>query len=265
MVNVYFELTRELNAERPTVVLGSGQAVVYYRLALASKDGDWIVREDAAACARVLDVLGRRDARYRLSAPLDVRWLGGGWSSHFEFLLEERLRVRCDFFSRPPRLTRAEVEAAFQQGAGPLKVLGVEPLIRLKRTQRAKDYPIIAELARLLAPERELELTTDPDRIVELARSVTAPSERPCVAAARHGDAEAVELALLREMRRQREEDRLRVESYARAARPYLAALQAEGIARLALGQAHARALALAERLLPTDPLAGGGRDADAE
>ncbi len=83
--NVYFELTTAFNEHGRIVILCSGQAVVYYRLAVMSKDGDWIVREAERACRRVREVLARRGARYRPGAPLDPRWLAGGWSSHFEF------------------------------------------------------------------------------------------------------------------------------------------------------------------------------------
>jgi hypothetical protein len=72
--NVYFELTKAFNATAPTVALASGQAVVYYRVAIMSKDGDWIVRETPEACATVLGELEARGARYRLAAPLDGRW-----------------------------------------------------------------------------------------------------------------------------------------------------------------------------------------------
>ncbi|MBI2829307.1 MAG: hypothetical protein HYX77_08570 [Acidobacteria bacterium] len=65
MANVYFELTRELNRLAPVAALSSGQAVVYYRLAIMSKDGDWIVREEPEACEHILAVLVQRDARYR--------------------------------------------------------------------------------------------------------------------------------------------------------------------------------------------------------
>ena len=71
--NVSFELTREYNRHEPFAVLSSGPAVVYYRVAIMSKDGDWIVRETAPACSRVLEVLTERCARYRPAAPLDVR------------------------------------------------------------------------------------------------------------------------------------------------------------------------------------------------
>ena len=45
MGNIYFELTEAFNAHETTAVLASGQAVVYYRVAIMSKDGDWIIRE----------------------------------------------------------------------------------------------------------------------------------------------------------------------------------------------------------------------------
>jgi len=71
--NIYFELTEVFNAQQPIAVLGSGQAVVYHRLAIMSKDGDWILEETSEACERVLGFLAERGARYRPGAPLDVR------------------------------------------------------------------------------------------------------------------------------------------------------------------------------------------------
>lgn len=57
MRNVYFDLTEEFNAGGPIALLASGQAVVYYRLAIMSKDGDRVLRERPDACRRVLEVL----------------------------------------------------------------------------------------------------------------------------------------------------------------------------------------------------------------
>ena len=94
--NVYFDLTRAFNARGPAVALASGQAVVFYRVAIMSKDGDWVIREEPDACARVLGVLEERRAWYRPGAPLDVRWLSGGWSSHFEYRDAQGRRVTLD-------------------------------------------------------------------------------------------------------------------------------------------------------------------------
>ena len=102
MENIYFGLTQEFNAQHFFAALALRQAVVYYRIAIMSKDGDWILKETPEACTRVLDVLASRGARYRPGAPLDIKWLAGGWSSHLEFADERCRRIRCDFFTRPP-------------------------------------------------------------------------------------------------------------------------------------------------------------------
>ena len=102
-MTVYLDLTRQFNAGRLRAVLSSGQAVVLHRLAVMSKDGDWILREEKEALDHVLAVLASRKARYRFGAPLDTRWMAGGWSSHFEFQ-ENGLRIRTDFVTRPPRV-----------------------------------------------------------------------------------------------------------------------------------------------------------------
>ncbi len=252
MGNIYFDLTREFNEDGTVVLLASGQAVVFYRLAMMSKDGDWILREDRAACAKALEVLGRHGASYRASAPLDPDWLAGGWSSHFEFQ-RHGARVRCDFVSRPPRLPNLSWAdlASCAAGTEGLRVLDIEHLIEIKKTQRAKDYPIIGELARSLNPERELALTTDPDRIERLA-NLPIPIERPSVQAAREGKGRTgIVLALALEIDAAQRADRLRVERYASVAEPYLREFHAAGIGRLPLPEAHKAALALASRLLP--------------
>ncbi len=262
MENVYFELTRELNADGVIAVLASGQAVVFYRLAMMSKDGDWILRESAEACRRTLDVLARHGARYRPGAPLDVRWLAAGWSSHFEFFDRKGRRIRCDFLSRPPRWPAEELAELFERTppAERIPVVPVEGLIRMKQTQRAKDYPVIGELARLLPAARELDLTTDPDRIIALAREHGRDSARPAVRAARgSGSRDRVIVELAREVDRMQAEDRARVERFRGVAEPYLRQFHGAGIATLDLAEAQERVVELALRTLPLDPFAAGG------
>ncbi|MEP7009423.1 MAG: hypothetical protein ABJC13_03795 [Acidobacteriota bacterium] len=256
MRNIYFDLTEELNAEGTIAVLASGQAVVFYRLALMSKDGDWILREAPEACRRALTVLEKHGARYRPGAPLDVRWLAGGWSSHFEMSDPQARRVRCDFFSRPPRIRPDEVAALFspEEMPEPFRVVGLEPLIRMKQTQRAKDYPVIGELARLLPPDLEIELTTDPDRILELVQAVGKDSGRSSVRAALSGVREDVVVALAREADQNQREDRARLDKYRAAAVGYLREIQAARIGDLDLPSAHERICEIAERWLPFDP-----------
>lgn len=146
--NVYLELTREFNEGGLRAVICSGQAVVLHRLAIMSKDGDWIVREDPAALSHVLNVLARRRARYRYGAPLARAWMRGGWSSHFEFRTTN-LRVRTDFFTRPPRLSPGDLERLWKEQVGRVPpFVGLRDLAELKKTNREKDYAVIGDLAR---------------------------------------------------------------------------------------------------------------------
>jgi hypothetical protein len=250
--NIYFALTEAFNATAPTVALASGQAVVYYRVAIMSKDGDWIIRETREACAIVLGELEARGARYRPAPPLDVRWLAGGWSSHFEFFDARQRRVRCDFVSRPPRVSREAIDALFVRAERPpaLHVVDLAALIALKQTQRAKDYSVIAELATQLPPEMEIEVTTDPDRIIALAPKFGHASSRSAVRAAQI-DRHAVVVALAEEIDTMRQVDRRRVAAYQAVAQPYLEACRAQDVSTLGLREAHARMLEIADRFLP--------------
>ena len=257
MANVFFALTEEFNSGGVIALLASGQAVVFYRIALMSKDGDWILRETDEACRRVRTALARHGARYRPGAPLEPKWLAGGWSSHFEYFDEQKRRIRSDFVSRPPRIPAGDLEAMFSaaRGQGPLRVVDPERLIRLKQTQRAKDYPVIGEISRLLPPPREVELTTDPDRILELAGPFGAESSRESIRAARRGGPrEDVVVALAREIDRLQGDDRRRVQRYERAAEAYLADFRVAVASAATLEEAHAVTVRLAERLLPVAP-----------
>jgi hypothetical protein len=263
--NVYFDLTRVFNERGPIVALSSGQAVVYYRVAIMSKDGDWVIRETAEACARVLEVLAERGASYRPGAPLDPRWLAGGWSSHFEYSDDKGRRVRCDFFSRPPRVHAAAIDRLFVSARDPLLVIDVESLIRMKQTQRAKDYAVIGELATRLSPEQELLVTTDPDRLLALAPQAGPDVRRPAVHAAMDGDRDGVVVALAREQDAQRRSDAARMEAYAAAAGRYLEAFSRLTSTERRLPHAHAQVRGLAEQLLPPNITLPGAAHADAE
>lgn len=252
--NLYFALTEEFNAEGFVAVLSSGQATVFHRIAIMSKDGDWILEESERACRRVLKVLEGHRAHYRLGAPLDLRWLSGGWSSHFEFFDAESRRIRCDFVSHPPRLSAEERLAALanSRGEGGLRVIDVEALIALKRTQRIKDYAVITELARLLPEDRELELSFDPERILELAPKHGASTQREAARLAFAGAGrEAVVVALAREADHLQMADRVRLEAYSRAGQRYAEEFQRSGIGALPLPEAHARLVELAQLTLP--------------
>jgi hypothetical protein len=258
-MTIYLELTKEFNEGRLRAVICSGQAVVLHRLAIMSKDGDWILREDKEALQQVLRVLDRHGARYRFGAPLDVRWMAGGWSSHFEFR-HESLRVRTDFFTRPPRVSMEERDRMWheQEDRDP-PFVDARMLAEMKKTNREKDYAVIGELARLLTePRDQLLLSRSARDLVEVAKAypklvATLVNERPLLALL-SGGRDKIEQALDAERRALMRANEDRLAAYRTAAQaleerwPELHA-RMEGLPLL---EAHELFVKSAESVLPT-------------
>ena len=260
-MSVYLTLTREFNEGALRAILSSGQAVVLHRLAVMSKDGDWILRESEDALACVLGVLERHGARYRYGAPLDVRWMRGGWSSHFEFR-SEAIRVRTDFLTRPPRLDADDLAALWrEQASSAIPAVDPRRLIELKKTNREKDYAVIGELARLIDDPRQQLLASRSARdLVALARArpdlaKELAATRPVLAATGAG-IDVLEAALDAERRAMMHANEKRLRRYLAAAAEWAARWPSveTGIAGLPLGLAHAALTAQAERALPFEP-----------
>ncbi len=171
MWNIYLALTEQFNRGRLRAIISSGQAVVLHRLAIMSKDGDWVLREEEESVQHVLGILEQFGARYRFGAPLDSRWLAGGWSAHLEFR-HDNLRVRTDFATRPPRIDAAALDRLWQETDPQRPVVDVTTLAQIKKTNREKDYAVIGELARLMEqPRDELLYSRSARDLIELAQS----------------------------------------------------------------------------------------------
>jgi len=257
-VNIYLELTQAFNAGRLRTIISSGQAVVLHRLAIMSKDGDWVLREDDEAIDHVLRVLESYGAHYRFGAPLDVRWLCNGWSSHFEFRAGD-LRVRTDFVSRPPRLSRTQLATLWERNVGVVTpVVDPASLVLLKQTNREKDYAVIGELARQLAsPRDQLLYSRSAQDLLALAAQhpqLTAELQlqRPLLAEISRGR-EHVEIALDAERRAQIHANERRLATYQEAASRWAARWPQleQAVVGLPLREAHQQIRAAAEKLLP--------------
>jgi hypothetical protein len=257
--NPYFAFTDTCNANRPVVILASGQACVWYRLSLASKDGDWIAREDEASLATIRAELGRRKARYRLGAPLDVRWLAAGWSSHFESVEPDGTRCRFDFVTRPPRIGQERLVRLWQEvdGGAPAVVPRLD-LILLKQTLRLKDYAFIGALATQLPdPVDQVRWTLDPEHlnaVLQQHPDLTArlPELRPACAGVTPG-AEALAAAIDAEIRVLRRCDERRIQAYATAMAPWAAIFRSLDLDAQPLAEAHRHCCAAAMGILPQE------------
>lgn len=262
--NIYLKLTDEFNAGRLRAILSGGQAVVLHRLALMSKDGDWILREDEECMAHILSVLEAYGAVYRFGAPLDIRWLSGGWSAHFEFR-SAGVRVRTDFVTRPPRLPSSRLPGLWreQEHRHP-PFLDIADLIETKKTNREKDYVVIGELARLTESiEEKLKYSRSARELTELAGEhpglfAKMKKQRPILASAEDG-LEALETALDAERRQSIHANEYRLSLYLTAAETWGRAWA--GVSHTMEGksliEAHRYMVESAQRLLPT-AIAGG-------
>lgn len=268
-MNIYLSLTQQLNEGRLRAIISSGQAVVLHRLAIMSKDGDWIVREDEECLDHLLSVLSAHGATYRFGAPLDVRWMAGGWSSHLQFRAG-KLRVRTDFVTRPPRLTAPRLAQIWQeQGSAAVPFLSASDLADIKKTNRERDYAIIGELARLMTDVREQLLYSRSARdLIQLAaehpsavRELTA--RRPLLAAISQGRSR-LEEALDAERRQLIHANEARLEAYLEAAEEWAGVwLDTERRGSgLPLQEAHRVLVDRAEGVLPFH-VRGGGHGQD--
>jgi hypothetical protein len=261
MTNPYLDLTAAFNRGRLRALVSSGQAVVLHRLAIMSKDGDWVLREDMDALAHVLEVLANCGARYRFGAPLDVRWLSGGWSSHLEHW-RDGLRLRTDFVSRPPRIAAAELSRIWQDAElSGSEVIPLEPLVRIKMSLREKDYAVIGELARRMAdPALELLYSRSARDLIRLAADhpdllAGLVTRRPVLQHVSRGR-DAVEAELDRERRALMRADEARMARYRAAAAAWASMWPrvSQEIAGRALIDAHQILIARAESALPFAP-----------
>jgi len=268
MTNPYVELTQEFNRGRLRALVGSGQAVVLHRLAIMSKDGDWVLREDEDAAHHVLDVLARRGTRYRFGAPLDVRWLSGGWSAHLEHW-RDGLRLRTDFVTRPPRIPAAERARLWRHAdlSGD-EVVALEPLAAMKMTQREKDYAVIGELARRMGePVSQLLYSRSSRDLIRLAGEhpetlAEVRPKRPLLGHVAFGR-DALDEALDHERRALMRADEARLALYRAAAEAWAAEWPdvSRQIAGLALHDAHRIVTSRAEGVLPFALVDGGTDD----
>jgi hypothetical protein len=168
MNNPYFELHKEFKSAGAELLMSSGQACVLLGIATFSKDGDWVIKETKDSCSIVLEILERKNASYQLGIPLDPDWLSQGWTSHFEYFLDNGYRMRIDFCSRPPRVPDI---SALWRNAGKkfdVDVVDLQSLIELKQTRRIRDYSIIGALAEVAGfnlnkPELSLRYLQDYD------------------------------------------------------------------------------------------------------
>lgn len=211
-----------------TLLMG-GQACVFYGAAEFSRDLDLLFLIDPANLERLRRALADLEAENIAVPPFDSRHLARGHAVHFRCRRQDVAGLRIDVMSvlrncAPfeemwERRSTIEIEGEW------LELMSLEDLVHAKKTQRDKDWPMIARLIeqswfsekrKSAGPElvrfwlRELRTK---ELLIEAAAAwpkiaLEAARDRRAVAEALAGDAARVAIALEIEEREERHRDR---------------------------------------------------------
>jgi hypothetical protein len=207
-----------------------GQACVFYGAAEFSRDTDFAILADSANLARLRKALDELQADVIAIPPFELHYLKRGHAIHFRCQVPEALGMRVDIMSKMrgvetfSKLWRRRTTIELPDGSK-CDLMSLPDLVRAKKTQRDKDWPMIRRLieahyfqnqekptmAQIKFWLRELRT---PALIIEtaqahqkLCRELVA--ERPLLAHAASGEVDELERALRNEESAEREQDRL--------------------------------------------------------
>lgn len=226
------ELVEAVRSRGAVCAITSGMACVHFGVAVATKDCDVLCQPDNSGV--FLDTLAATrlrgvPCRYRghMTAPLDARWLRGGWTAHFLWD-GDGIDARLDVFGVAPRASvawNAELEGLYA---------GLHTVAEMKRTDREKDWPFATGLGTKLLRTGDLRgwlHIFDHDLLLELAERVPLPPEllaRRPVLRLLEARSPMLEVALKAELEFWSRLDRRRLQIYRGAARSYTSAVMAD-------------------------------------
>ena len=210
-------------------LLMGGQACVFYGAAEFSRDCDIVVFADAANFDRLRATLAELRAKCIAVPPFDPQYLERGHAVHFRCEHVEAAGMRLDVMTRMRGVDEFEVlwqrRTTLSDDDGlQFELLGFHDLVKAKKTQRDKDWPMIRRLVEAhYESHREnpteeqvrfwlLESRT-PDLLVRLSTDHKGLAQaliehRPLLAAACRSDHAAIEAGMDAEERAEKDADR---------------------------------------------------------
>jgi hypothetical protein len=210
-------------------LLMGGQACVLYGGAEFSRDLDIVVLADAANLSNLQAALTELQAE-RIEVPhFHADYLQKGHAVHFRCHDPEAERIRIDVMSKLrgvdefPSLWERRTTLVIDEGLA-FEVLGLPDLIRAKKTQRDKDWPMIRQLIEAHHAEHRARATPEqvrfwfqeartPSLLIELATPypeiwLEAARTRPLLTLAKPNQEAALDAGLREEEFKEREADR---------------------------------------------------------
>lgn len=262
----YKGLVRRARRRKIPCAITSGMACVAFGVAQTTQDCDLLCAPDSAG--KFLDLLGNMSLhgclpsyRGHLTAPLDVRWLKGGWTSHFIWRVEDG-EAFLDVFGVAPRGStpwEAELNGFYA---------GLHTVAEMKRTNRDKDWSCVTILgAQMLEREdsRGWLHIYDEELLLTFSRAKAIPlklqGQRPLLKLVGLEDSR-LRAALHAERQFWHELDRVRLRIYAQAAKPYMLSVKKSHVPPDSpLARQHEVRVHCAEQHLSMNPLQDFGLD----
>jgi hypothetical protein len=211
-------------------LLMGGQACVLYGAAEFSRDTDIVLVADAENLERLQRALAELQAQPIAVPPFEREYLLRGHAVHFRCGRPDVRELRLDIMAvlravdAFPELWRRRTTWTMEDGPD-LELLSLPDLVRAKKTQRDKDWPMIRRLVE--ANYRQYEAEPGPERIAFWLQESRTPSllvdvahrfpqaaehetpRRPLLAFARRKDETGLSAALYDEEQRERTADRV--------------------------------------------------------
>jgi hypothetical protein len=228
--NPILKVLSSMAAYKVRCLLMGGQACVFYGAAEFSRDSDFAILADAENLDRLRGALTELRAGVIAVPPFDVAYLEKGHAVHFRCRHPECDGLRVDVMSVMRGVDPFELiwqrRATIELPDGTVcDLLSIADLVRAKKTQRDKDWPMIRRLlesdffnnrdqvpdpARVLFWLRELRT---PELLVSLCNdfrelAIGAQGQRSLLGMALDGRVDAVEEALFLEELEERRRDR---------------------------------------------------------
>jgi hypothetical protein len=228
-LNPIHKVLSTMAAHQVRVLLMGGQACVLYGAAEFSRDTDLLILAEVDNLGRLSAALDELQAVLIAVPPFDIEFLKRGFAVHFRCHHPDAAEMRVDLMSVlrgvedfaslwSRRTTLAEMDGATYE------LISVQDLVRSKKTQRDKDWPMLRRLVEIdylrnrSQPDDPhvrfwlLELRT-PELLVEAAKNhpVAAQKfllERPLLQFACKNESGELEAALIAEEKLEREKDR---------------------------------------------------------
>ena len=219
-----------LRSHNVRFLLMGGQACVFYGAAEFSRDTDIVILAETANLKKLSSALRSLDADPIAVPSLSIKYLKKGHAIHFRCRHPDAESIRIDVMSVlrnvPSFLTLWRRRTTIDTADGEkYDLMSLPDLVRAKKTQRDKDWPMLRRLLEAYYVQNRRALSVDqlrflltelrtPSLLVKLSRahpdvSGAVERRRPLLAHAKHGDNEALAAALEEEERREREADKL--------------------------------------------------------